>query len=141
MFSPKPSRHGAAHRRRIPGRWGDSQEKIPYGRLMLRHGIVMLCLLITSLITTATVHASEVETAPALECSGFVHSEGDADHTTGDADKVIPHHHGNCNGAAFILADSQEIEAIAPTFLHPVAFALIACVRWTAGPNLRPPIA
>lgn len=110
-------------------------------RLMLRHGIFMLCLLVTSLITAATVHASEVQTAPALECSGFVHSEGDADQSRGDADNALPHHHGGCNGAAFIPADTQDIEAIMPAFVPPVALAPIAGARWMAGPGLRPPIA
>lgn len=118
-----------------------ARRRLSMARLMLRHGIIMLCLLVTSLITAATVHVSEAEAAPAFECSGFVHSEGDQDQSKGDADNAIPHHHGNCNGAAFIPANSQEVEAIAPAFLRPFVLAQIVPARWTAGPDLRPPIA
>ncbi|MFD2428907.1 hypothetical protein ACFSUK_13605 [Sphingobium scionense] len=74
-------------------------------------GRFLLCLISLSMLTTTMVHAQEVPNAqaPTIECSGYVHSDGDADQTQGDADKGMPHHHGGCQGApAFVPASASD---------------------------------
>ena len=46
---------------------------------MRRLGRFLLCLLSLSMLTTTLVHALEVPSAPTIECSGYVHSDGDMD--------------------------------------------------------------
>lgn len=111
---------------------------------MRRLGRFLLCLLSLSMLTTTLVHAQEVPNAraPTIECTGYVHSEGDADQTQGDADKAIPHHHGGCQGApAFVPFSASEdmlpLAVDAPVFIP----APIPSKRWAIGPDLRPPIA
>ena len=78
---------------------------------MRRLGRFLLCLLSLSMLTTTLVHAQEVPNAqaPTIECSGYVHSDGDADQTQGDADKAIPHHHGTCHGQALSIPQADAI--------------------------------
>lgn len=111
---------------------------------MRRLGRFLLCLLSLSMLTTTLVHAQEVPNAraPTIECTGYVHSEGDADQTQGDADKAIPHHHGGCQGApAFVPVSASEdmlpLAVDAPVFIP----APIPSKRWAIVPDLRPPIA
>lgn len=114
---------------------------------MFRWSFLLLCLLVASLTTVATVHANEVPNPTlsaaqtSIECSGKVHSEGDADQSQGNSDKGVPHHHG-CHGAASFLparAAEATIFAIVTEALMSVEEA--APGRWTVGPDLRPPIA
>jgi len=110
--------------------------------IMFRQGILVLFMLIVSLTTAAMVHASEFPGVTSLECSGYVHSEGDADQTQGDADKATPHHHGNCHGAAaFIPARDGAFTLRVPLILPSFNPADAALDRWSSGPDLRPPIA
>ncbi|HEV7435895.1 MAG TPA: hypothetical protein VGO22_13635 [Pseudorhizobium sp.] len=108
---------------------------------MRRLGIFLLCLLSVSLLTTAMVHAQEIPSAPTIDCSGYVHTDGDADQTQGDADKAMPHHHGSCHGGtAFVPAAASDdllgSARHAPVFVPAPA----ASKRWAIGPDLRPPI-
>ncbi|WP_375195313.1 hypothetical protein [Sphingobium sp.] len=109
---------------------------------MLRRGVLFLCLLMSSLVAAATVHAQERPNAPTIECSGVVHSEGDADQSTGDRDSLMPHHHGSCHGGSAclpVVADGSGppdlLSDAAPFDAAPVL------ARWQTGPDLRPPIA
>ncbi len=109
---------------------------------MLRRSMILLLLLMTSLIASTTVHASEVPASATLECSGEIHSEGDADQSPGDSDGAVPHHHGSCHGHGLAMPvsgsapDPAEAASAHFYFLAPDVFA-----RWSAGPALRPPIA
>lgn len=108
---------------------------------MLRHGLLFLCLLVTSLVTATTIHAREWPGVSSIECSGTLHSDGDADQSPGDADQAAPHHHGSCHGASFVPARFvQPMDLLATGNGHgPASSAALG--RWTRGPDLRPPIA
>lgn len=109
---------------------------------MIRHGLLLLCLLAASLIATGTVHARESLAAPAFECSGVMHSDGDADQVPGDSDSAIPHHHSGCHGFSACIdpaSDHADIRVAGEGMIvvrEPLGFA-----RWSSGPHLRPPIA
>jgi hypothetical protein len=109
---------------------------------MLRHGFLILFLVLTSLTTAATVHAREFQGSANVECSGYVHSQDDADQTPGDGDKATPHHHSSCHGGpAFIPAKNNALTLlIALTAPFPIP-ADSMLDRWSSGPDLRPPIA
>lgn len=109
---------------------------------MLRRGFLLLHLLLASLIATATVHAQEFSPSPALECAGYIHTEGDADQSPGDSDKAVPHHHTSCQSAPV----SSPTRIIRERRLRPLVVATPNYVsalthRWSNGPGLRPPIA
>lgn len=77
--------------------------------MLARIWTLLFTLLASSLVMTATVHAQENQSSISIECSGAVHSEGDADQSQGDSDKAIPHHHGSCHGQAMNLLSSDTI--------------------------------
>lgn len=109
---------------------------------MHRWGLLILCLLVTSFTTSAAVHASEFSSSTILECSGYVHTDGDADETQGDADRAVPHHHGNCHGAASVIPAKPLAPILIDLHLVQKAVANSAPLGlWTTGPDLRPPIA
>jgi hypothetical protein len=109
---------------------------------VFRRARLLLCLLVASLFVTATVHAQEISLSSMIDCSGVVHSNGDADQSKGDADKAVPHHHGSCQGpsafAPIITSGDLPIALAAPTAPEHVTTAIH---RWSTGPGLRPPIA
>jgi len=109
---------------------------------MLRRSLLLICLLMTALVASTTVHASEWPLAATLDCSGEIHTEGDADQSPGDPDRGLPHHHGNCHGHGLfapVFGPSQGLmDRISSKFSFPVSDVL---ARWSAGPALRPPIA
>jgi len=87
------------------GRHGD--RRVP---MLARAWSLLLLLLASSLVMTATVHAREVPgQATTIECTGVVHVDGDADQSQGDADKAIPHHHGTCHGQALSIPQADAI--------------------------------
>ena len=96
----------------------------------------------SSLVMTATVHAREIPGSATLECSGAVHSEGDADQSPGDADQAIPHHHGTCHGPSLDVPASGALmtmtRADGP---HPWPAPANAFRSWLIDPALRPPAA
>jgi hypothetical protein len=113
---------------------------------MLRWPILLLTMIVTSLTLSATVHAREASDALGgaigIECSGYVHSDGDADQSQGDSDQAVAHHHGTCHGAASLL----PVKAVSPSPMiilrNPLGFARETTLgRWSPGPDLRPPIA
>lgn len=103
---------------------------------------MILCLVVTALTASAAIHSRELSGPPGVECSGYVHSDGDRDETQGDQDQAVPHHHGGCHGAISLLPakgaslavfdHSSERGPVAPT---------AALAAWSPGPDLRPPIA
>jgi len=108
---------------------------------MFRWSFLVLCLIVAALTATAAVHVNEFAAPNGLECSGYVHSDGDGDQSQVDADKAGPHHHGDCHGAFSLLPRTGALERIALRPEAKVFVATVALGRWLPGPDLRPPIA
>lgn len=108
---------------------------------MLERGYLVLLLVMASLLATAMVHAQEFSGVSMLECSGFVHTQGDADQSPGDADKAVPHHHSNCQSApAFLPVFRDDRTLDRSTIMASASYASALTHRWSIGPGLRPPI-
>lgn len=107
---------------------------------MFRH-LLLLCTMVASLMTAATLHAGEYAGSADIECSGMTHSYGDGDQSQSDPDKAVQHH-GHCHLGAAVVPfrhTASELNAL-PTARQ--AFANVSVLgRWIRGPNLRPPIA
>lgn len=109
---------------------------------MLRGGFLLFCLLVSSLLATTTIHARETPYAPTMECSGAVHHDGDADQSSGDADRAVPHHHGGCHGHHISLAaGTVSSDAVVGGADLLLAFNPVALAHSAVDPALRPPIA
>lgn len=109
---------------------------------MRRWSFLILCLIAASFTTSAAIHAREISGSPALECSGYVHSDGDSDQSQGDADQAAPHHHGSCHGAASLIPPKPDTPLSVDRRVEGRRAANPAALgRWTTGPDLRPPIA
>src|SRR3546814_17220280 len=67
-------------------------------RIMLRRSMFLFCLLMTSLIASTMVHARELPTTAALECSGEMHADRDSEQSSDVYDQDVPHNHGGCAG-------------------------------------------
>jgi hypothetical protein len=91
---------------------GDARLIVRYGMPMLRRSLLLFTLLMTSLITSTTVHASELSIAATLECSGEIHSERASDQSPGDSDRGMPHHHGSCHGHGLFIPVSSPSHAL-----------------------------
>jgi len=103
---------------------------------------LLLVIIASSLVMTATVHAREIPGPVTIECSGLVHSDGDADQSQGDADKAIPHHHGTCHGQSLDAPATDAMPSMShsgdmPPFPAPVS----AFASNLVDPALRPPAA
>lgn len=108
---------------------------------MFRRSVLLFCLLFTSLFASTMVHASELSIAATLECSGEIHTEGDADQSPADSDRGMPHHHGSCHGHGLFAPVSGPSHALMDGTSTGFYFsASDAFARWSAGPTLRPPI-
>lgn len=109
----------------------------------MRHlALFLMCLMLSSLIVATTVHAQETPNMPTLDCSGVTHQDGDADQSSGDADRSLPHHHGGCHGAsAFVPTASQNWLFDLESDRLGVIRSAPALPRWVTSPGLRPPIA
>lgn len=109
---------------------------------MLRSGFLLFCLLVSSLVATATSHAQEAPYAPGIECSEGAHTQEKSDSSSSDADKGLSHQHGGCHGhhistpANAAASDSVIREA---GLLLPYDSAGLALGG--TDPALRPPIA
>lgn len=115
--------------------------KSRYGQAMFREGLLLLCLLVTSLMTATVVHAQEFAGAAPLECSGEVHSQQDEKPSSGDAEKAVAHHHGCHSVSSFLDGGTPATGLLARAvnvFALPKADALVSL---PVGPDLRPPIA
>ena len=103
---------------------------------------LLLVMIASSLVVTGTVHAQERPGAITIECSGAVHSEGDADQSQGDSDKAVPHHHGTCHGPSLNLPATDELAAMARAGgMRPFADSDAAIASRLVDPGLRPPTA
>ncbi len=103
---------------------------------------LLLVLIASSLVMTATVHAREVPGPVTIECSGTVHQDGDADQSSGDADQGMPHHHGTCHGQSLDLAAAGPLAMLLrAAALRPFAGRDDAGPSRLVDPALRPPAA
>ncbi|MDG2532550.1 hypothetical protein P6144_02730 [Sphingomonas sp. HITSZ_GF] len=108
--------------------------------MLRRAWILLLCLLASSLMATATVHAQENYGAASVSCEGAAHAEGDADQVPADGDQPFPHHHATCHGhglsAAIALAAFPPVTRVRALPRAPGASAL---AERMVGPALEPP--
>ncbi|PBN43555.1 hypothetical protein [Sphingobium sp. D43FB] len=103
---------------------------------------LLLVMIASSLVMTATVHAQERPGSLAIECSGTIHIDGDTDQSQGDSDKATPHHHGTCHGHSLSAPMTGESLVVAgasgmrsfPSSEGPTA-------SYQGDPALRPPAA
>lgn len=110
--------------------------------MSFRRLYLLLLMLVSSFVTSASLHAAEMAGPVTIECSGYVHSDGDFDETQGDADKGVPHHHAGCQGGISALPSRELVPDIYQLLHAPVPAARVAALgRWISGPDLRPPIA
>jgi hypothetical protein len=108
---------------------------------MLRHGwLLILCLLASSLVATAAVHAGESSGAAEMSCGGITHTENDTDPAPGDGDQGAPHHHAACHGHN--VSAPLAALTIAPILVSrsmPRASPPVRLARRTIDPALKPP--
>ncbi|OYZ08033.1 MAG: hypothetical protein B7Y36_18145 [Novosphingobium sp. 28-62-57] len=113
---------------------------------MRRLLIILACLVVLSLGTTATAHVLERPEVSVLSSVTGVdevapgHVPGDADQVPSDGDKGYPHHHGGCHGDhvaapvkasnAALMRDQRLAPIVASHSMRPLS---------TADPALRPP--
>ena len=107
--------------------------------MLRRAWFLFLCLLASSLVATATVHAQEKSATAELTCSGAAHAESDPGQSPANGDQAMPHH-GTCHGHAFALdmvAATLAAPSLAalPPFRQPSGDAALRAI----GPGLRPP--
>jgi hypothetical protein len=103
---------------------------------------LLLVMIASSLVMTATVHAQEMPGIVTIECSGAVHSEGDADQSQGDSDKAVPHHHGTCHGPSLNVPATDGLPAVARAVgMRPFTASDTAIASRLVDPALRPPTA
>lgn len=109
---------------------------------MLRRSFLLFCLLVSSLIATTIVHAQETSYALGTECTEVLHQEGDADQSSGDADRAVPHHHGGCHGHHIsTAANGAALDIVIREADLPPPHQSTARVQRAVDPALRPPIA
>lgn len=110
--------------------------------MLLRLWSLLLVMIASSLVMTATVHAREIPGQVTIECTGTVHTDGDADQSQGDADKAMPHHHGTCHGQSLDVpaTDAESLMTRADS-LRAVPAPDRAMASHLVDPALRPPTA
>jgi hypothetical protein len=108
---------------------------------MLRHAwLLILCLLASSLLATASVHAQEAYGAMDVSCAGETHSEGDADQSPPDGDQPVPHHHGACHGHNLTApVASPALTRLTVARETPDATRTSRLAAYMTGPALEPP--
>lgn len=103
---------------------------------------LLLVVIASSLVVTATVHAREIPGSITIECSGTVHSDGDTDQSQGDSDKAMPHHHGTCHGQSLNVPAVDKLSSmLRTTALRPFPSSDRAMASHLVDPALRPPTA
>lgn len=108
---------------------------------MLRHALLLLlCLLASSLVATASIHAQEGFGTAEIACGGTVHVEGDADQVPADGDQPVPHHHGACHGHSLTApVASPALLAMMIAGEVPKATGTSRFASRMVGPALEPP--
>lgn len=103
---------------------------------------LLLIIVASSLVVTVTVHAQELPGALTIECSGAVHSDGDADQSQGDADRGVPHHHSSCHGLSLKVPETNRLMALVGAgSMRSVPQSDDAGPSRLIDPGLRPPAA
>ncbi|RZF65943.1 hypothetical protein EWE75_02815 [Sphingomonas populi] len=103
---------------------------------------LLLVIIASSLVMTATVHAREIPGPATIECNGTVHSDGDADQSQGDADKAMPHHHGTCHSQVLDVPVTDGPSSMARTdTVRPFPTPDSSTASHSVAPALRPPAA
>lgn len=108
---------------------------------MFRRGwLLILCLLASSLVATATVHAGEASAAAEISCGGVTHSEDDVDAAPGNDEPGRPHHHAACHGHNVTAPMSDAALApMLPARAVPNEAPPARLARRTIDPALKPP--
>jgi hypothetical protein len=103
---------------------------------------LLLAMIASSLVLTATVHAREMSERIVVDCAGVVHGDGDADQSQGDSDEAVPHHHATCHGPTMNLANAGDLNSVSKSSgLDPFPVPQNELSSFRAGPALRPPAA
>jgi hypothetical protein len=103
---------------------------------------LLLIMIASSLVVTATVHAQEILGSLTIECSGTVHSDGDADQSQGDSDNALPHHHGSCHSPSLNVPATDEMSgAMRASSMRPFPASDNVLASRLLDPALRPPAA
>lgn len=105
-------------------------------------GSLLMLLVASSLVMTATLHAHGTVERIVADCSGAIHTDGDGDKSQGDSDSAVPHHHvtGHCHLLAVPISDGVA-SSMRPTGMIPTANADEVLVSHLVEPGLRPPLA
>jgi hypothetical protein len=108
--------------------------------MLRRAWLLLLCLIASSLVATATTHAQESYSAAEISCGGAPHAEGDADQLPADGDQPVPHHHGTCHGHN-LTATSASASLSPMTIVReaPDASGASRLARRTIDPAIEPP--
>jgi hypothetical protein len=109
--------------------------------MLHRAWILLLCLLASSLMATATLHAQEsYGSAGSVSCEGTAHTEADADQVPADGDQPFPHHHATCHGHGLSTAGAAPaIPPVAGVRELPSATDAALLAKRKVGPALEPP--
>jgi hypothetical protein len=108
-----------------------------YRRAMFRRGwLLILCLLVSSLVASGTVCASENGAASTVSCG----ATNDAGHVPGDEDKGAPHQHAACHGHSVTATfDGPVLSPVLAVSAAPSASQPERLTRRTIDPALEPP--
>lgn len=110
--------------------------------MLRRFWSLLLVMIASSLVMTATVHAREIPGPVTIECSGTVHSDGDTDQSQGDADKAMPHHHGTCHGQSLDVPATDAMPSMSHLGdMRPSPAPVSVFASHLVDPALRPPAA
>ena len=106
---------------------------------MFRRGwLLILCLLASSLVATASVCANETSSTATISCGGV--DAHDADQVPSDSDKGAPHDHAVCHGhGVTIVLPVAALAPVAVSRAEPSPSQPVRLVRRTIDPALKPP--
>lgn len=105
-----------------------------------RGWLLILCLLASSLIATASVCANEASSTATISCSGATDAHDDAGQSPGNNEEGTPHNHAVCHGHGVTVV--LPVPALAPVMVSraaPRASQPVRLARRTIDPALKPP--
>lgn len=109
---------------------------------MFRRGwLLILCLLASSLVATAAVHAGESGGRVEISCGGVTHSDDDGGTAPSNGEQGTLHHHAACHGHNVTVA-APTAPVLAPVMASratPSASQPVRLARRTIDPALKPP--